>query len=143
LSRVFRTESGSQGRVKILKQVVIALRASMEDERSPEEQKDLLAFMLTALEQIASSVDQSASAWEKRGYWLKADRFRRDWAWVLQSQDFLTHALREEDWAAAASACSLIALHIQNIKAPSRKNVQRPWEGAWQSWKNRYSDAKR
>ncbi len=136
MPRVFRTESGSQGRLKLLKQVAIALRASMEDKRRPEEQKDLLAFMLAALEQIASSIDQSASAWEKRGYWLKADRFRRDWGWVSQSTDSLTVALREDDWSAAASACSLIARHIQKIKVPKRQKVQRPWEGAWHKWES-------
>jgi hypothetical protein len=108
----------------------------MEGDRSLEEQKDLLAFMLAALGQITTSIDQSASAWEKRGYWLKADRFRRDWAWTSQSIDFLTIALREDDWAAAASACSIIARQVQNIKLPKRQNAQRPWEGAWQKWKS-------
>lgn len=135
MSRVIRSESGSQARMKMLKQVAYALQASMGEEKTQEEQNDLLAFMLAALERVASSVDQSASAWEKRGYWLKADRFRRDWSWVSQSIDSLSAALREEDGGAAAIACSLIAPHIQNIKVPKRMQVQRPWEGAWNHWK--------
>ena len=108
----------------------------MVGEHSPEEQKDLLAFMLLTLKKIASSVDLSASAWEKRDYWLKADRFRLDWSWVSQSIDSLHVSLSEEDWGAAAASCSLIARHIQNIKVPTRARTEQPWVGAWQKWKH-------
>ncbi len=34
-----------------------------------------------ALEEINSNIDKSVEAWEKRGYWVKADKFRLDWEW--------------------------------------------------------------
>ena len=34
------------------------------------------------LEAIDESIEQSVAAWEKRGYWLKADRFRQEWRWA-------------------------------------------------------------
>ena len=38
--------------------------------------------MVLALEEIAVSIDVSVQAWEKRDYWVKADRFRMEWEWA-------------------------------------------------------------
>jgi hypothetical protein len=41
-----------------------------------------LACVCESLRRLSSSVEETAHAWEERGYWTKADSFRREWAWV-------------------------------------------------------------
>ena len=43
--------------------------------------KDLVAFVILALREIAAGIEKSVTAWEKRGYWVKADKYRMDWEW--------------------------------------------------------------
>ena len=47
-----------------------------------DEAHDLAAFIAAALKTISEGIDSSVAAWEKRGYWVKADKFRMDWAWA-------------------------------------------------------------
>jgi hypothetical protein len=46
------------------------------------ETKDMVAFIILALKEISSGIDQSVAAWEKRGYWVKADKYRLEWQWA-------------------------------------------------------------
>jgi hypothetical protein len=41
-----------------------------------------LSYVCQALRSLAISVEETAHAWEERGYWTKADGFRREWSWV-------------------------------------------------------------
>ena len=43
--------------------------------------RDLAAFIAISLEKIFETVETSVVAWEKKGYWVKADRFRLEWEW--------------------------------------------------------------
>lgn len=62
------------------------------------ESKDMVAFVALALREIAEGIEQSAAAWEKRDYYLKADQFRREWAWVTPAAERLMAAMREQRW---------------------------------------------
>ncbi|MBP7213708.1 MAG: hypothetical protein KBA03_05690, partial [Anaerolineaceae bacterium] len=73
------TESGTTLRNRLAKSIVLAIRTLMQKGEPDKESLDMAAFVVLALEKIAESVDQSATAWEKRDFWLKADRFRMEW----------------------------------------------------------------
>jgi hypothetical protein len=101
LSRIIRPESAARARERILQATALAIRHAARQSPSSADRHDILAFIVLALDEISESVDASAAAWEKRGYWLKADRFRRDWIWVEQVKRKIETALRDEDYAAA------------------------------------------
>lgn len=96
--------------------------------------KDVSAFIILGLKEIVDSVDQSASAWEKRDYWLKADKFRLDWIWAEHSLRQLSHALEAEDWGELAAGLGALAGHISEIKVPQKMKTSRPWVGAFEVW---------
>jgi hypothetical protein len=50
----------------------------MKQTQSNTVTKDLVAFIVLSLQEINNTIDSSVEAWEKRGYWIKADRFRMD-----------------------------------------------------------------
>ena len=55
-------------------------------------------------------------AWEKRGYWVKADRFRMDWMWTGQFADKIKVAIFTDDWGAIAMTIPQIAQKLNKIE---------------------------
>jgi hypothetical protein len=131
LVRVIQIDSISKERNRLIRSIVIALRELVRQTETNDQTYDLAAYIVLALKDISRTIDISVSAWEKRDYWLKADRFRMQWAWTDKlSQDMHT-ALREGNWEDVASLSAQVAGHFNGIRTPQRKKVGNPWEGAW------------
>lgn len=85
------------------------------------EAKDIAAFIALALQAISDGVDVSVAAWEKRDYWVKADKFRMEWRWAGMLAEKMKSAVLGDDWATIASllpsdcASSLIESRSQTI----------------------------
>jgi hypothetical protein len=95
------------------------------------EAKDMAAFIVFALREIAVSVDKSASAWEKRDYYLKADAFRRDWAWVEPAADRLHAAIREERWADLLPELAQLAPQFADVRVIQLTRPATLWQGCY------------
>jgi hypothetical protein len=92
----------------------------------------MLAFIIICLPKITATIDQTVGAWEKRDYWLKADRFKQSWIWVDTHQVKMLKAYKKEDWGSVAASLAEIGMKLSKIKAPVRQKVEKPWEGASQ-----------
>lgn len=140
LSRVINPDSVGKERTRLTREVVLALRELMKQTEPDEHSKDLTAFISVSLKSIFATVDQSVVAWEKRGYWVKADRFRMEWTWTDQYGDELRKALLEDDWATVAMMSAKVAQKFMDVQIPQRNRIGTPWVGAWTSLKNEKSD---
>ncbi len=95
------------------------------------ETRDLAAFIVLALATIAESIDVSVAAWEKRGYWVKADRFRMEWMWAGQYAEKMRTALLADDWATLAMMVVQVAGKLNKVNLPAGHRLGTPWVGAW------------
>ena len=95
------------------------------------EVKDMVAFIVIALREMAASVDKSATAWEKRDYYLKADAFRRDWAWVESAANRLHATLREERWADLPVELAQLAPQFANVRVTQLTRPTTLWQGCY------------
>lgn len=147
MSRVINPESAGKERAQLTRGVVLALRELMRQRDVNETTRDLAAFIAIALNLIWKTIDLSVQAWEKRGYWLKADRFRMEWEWTCALAESMSEAVLTEDWGKVAQVSGQVALKLQEIKLPQRNRLGSPWVGAWEqlrtltSAKNQYRDA--
>jgi len=82
LSRVINPNVPGKDRARYKKGIALALRELMKEGEPNARTLDIVAFIALAMEGIDKTVDLTTSAWEKRNYWLKADRFRREWEWA-------------------------------------------------------------
>jgi hypothetical protein len=133
LSRVLRPESAARTRAKLRQNLAVALRRA-SDEQAEDERPDILAYMALLLQQMSASADETAAAWEKRGYWIKADGFRLEWDWAGAIGARLASALEKGDLQAAAAAAVGLAEHLQGVKVPVALAARHPWAGAWNRW---------
>jgi hypothetical protein len=129
MSRVIRTQAAHRDRSKVLRLMATALRAASGPLR-PAEEWDLPAFLERCLEELAESVDSSAAAWEKRGYWVKADRFRQEWAWTTSLGSTLSDALDNPDLEKARAVGLEIATRLKGVRPLSSLSASRPWLGS-------------
>lgn len=132
MGHVIHTESAGKDRARLTKAVALAVRQLAQQPAPGPETRDLAAFFVLALEAIAATIDESVAAWEKRGYWVKAERFRMEWEWAGQCARQMRAALLEDDWPAAARTAAVIAQKVGHITIPPGHRLGRPWEGAWE-----------
>jgi hypothetical protein len=132
MGRVISTENLATDRTRLMKAMAIALRQLASQQGFGDEARDLAAFLVLALDGIAASIERSVQPWEKRGYWVKADRFRMDWAWVEPQASKLRAALLAGDIAGVAACIASLSQRLNEVEVPARHRLGTPWQGAWE-----------
>ncbi len=131
MSCVVNPDSAGKQRTKQTKGIVLAIRELMKQGEPNETTKDLAAYIGVTLVEIAETVEVSVQAWEKRDYWLKADRFRLEWEWAEVMGKGMQKAVLGEDWAQVALLASKIAIKLNKITIAEHNRIGTPWVGAW------------
>lgn len=132
MSRVINPDSAGKQRTKLSKAIVLALRELARQSDTGGETRDIAAFIAVALDAISSGIDSSVAAWEKRGYWVKADRFRMEWAWCSPISEKMRTAIRQDDWATVAMLSAQIAQKLGKIQVADNHRLGKPWVGAYE-----------
>jgi hypothetical protein len=136
LSRIVKPESAGKDRTRLTKAIVIAIRELGKKSKPDDEAYDLAAFVVLALNMIASTIDESVKAWEKRGYWVKADRFRLDWVWAQPLSEQLGKAILNEDWRGVINLTVNVMSKLGNVSISTNHRMGKPWVGAWEQFKS-------
>ena len=130
---IINPESAGKERTQLSKGIVLAIRELAKQTEPGPESKDMAAFIAVALAKIAEGIDVSVAAWEKRGYWVKADRFRMEWLWAGIYGDKMKAAVLGDDWAAVAATMIQVAQKLGKVEVPAGHRLGRPWVGAWKT----------
>src|SRR6266508_147406 len=131
MSPIINPESAGKERTQLTKAIVLAVRELAKQADVTNETKDLAAFIALALKNISEGIDVSVAAWEKRGYWVKADRFRMEWLWTGQYADKMKVAIFTDDWGAIAMLMSQIAQKFNKIVVSDNHRLGKPWVGSF------------
>jgi hypothetical protein len=131
LTRLINPDSAGKDRTRLTKAIVLAVRELAKQTEVTQEAKDLAAFISLALKTISAGIDTSVAAWEKRDYWVKADKFRMEWMWSGQYAEKLKIAVLGDDWAAVALLSAQIAQKFGKIVIAQNHRIGRPWDGAY------------
>jgi hypothetical protein len=131
MSRVINPDSAGKDRTRLTKAIVLAIRELAKQTDVNQDAQDMAAFIAIALQAIAEGIDVSVAAWEKRDYWVKADRFRMEWAWAELSGRKMKTAVLSDDWGSVALLSAQIAGKLNKIKVSDNHRMGRPWLGAY------------
>ena len=132
MSRIINTETVGKERNRLLKGIVISIRELMKQSKPDEVTRDLAAFIALALEAVAATIDRTVTPWEKRDYWLKADRFRREWAWAEDFGQKMRESVLAEDWPVVAGLTAQVGEKLSHIEVSPRHRMGTPWVGSWE-----------
>lgn len=131
MSRVYNPDSAGKERNRLVRSVVLALRELMKQQKADESTRDLAAFIALSLGEINDTIETSVEAWEKRGYWVKADKFRLEWEWTEKLGKCISDALKADDWATIALKSAEVAQKLGKVTIPEHHRLGTPWVGAW------------
>ena len=134
MSRLINTEPPSKRRNKAAREIVLCIRtaAGCQDQ---DQLLDLMAHIAASLEIIAGSIEQSVTAWEKRDYWVKADRYRMQWEWVQPAHEVLLSYLESQgSEEIPVETLAEIAKELGGITISPNHRMGKPWTGAYAIW---------
>ena len=137
MTRIIATSTPGKERAQLSKAIVITIREFMQKEKPDKCTRNMVAFIILALEEIAEGIDKSVSAWEKRGYWVKADKYRLEWQWTGTTAKKMRESLHQNNWGEIASTLLDIMGKFENIKVSNKHRMGKPWQGALKEYQKK------
>ena len=132
MSRIIATESVGQQRSRLRRTIAEALRRLATKPALDRESLDLAALIVFSLRRLEEGVEQTATAWEKRDYYLKADRFRREWEWLDDTAHALETALLLGDQARLPEILARLFPKFADITIARYTRSEALWDGCYQ-----------
>jgi hypothetical protein len=98
MSRVINLNDPTKIRNQNRRSIAEILRRLSQKPAMDAEAQDMAAALVFLLREIDAGVKHTIEAWEKRGYWMKAERFLRDWEWLTETAVNIEDVIRHEAW---------------------------------------------
>jgi hypothetical protein len=135
MSRIISTQGPGKIRSQHRRTIAEALRRLSQKPQLDDEAKDLAALIIFSLHAIADTVEQTTDAWERRDYYLKADRFREQWRWLEPMTDELSGIVGGNSaglWEQLPDALARLMAHFADIKVKQMTRKPALWAGAYE-----------
>lgn len=132
MSRVINVADPGKRRNQCRRTIAEILRHLMFKRRFDEETQDMAAALVFALRGIAESVEATTEAWEKKDYYLKADRFRLEWEWVTPAIKRLEELILNGRWERLPQELAALAPHFADIRIAKMTRDPSAWKGSYQ-----------
>jgi hypothetical protein len=133
MGRIINTASPGSERNRLRRTIAEILRHLMFKRGVDDEVKDMTATLVFALRGIAESVEVTTDAWEKRDYYVKADRFRLDWEWVTPAARRLAALVREDRWQDLPSELAALAPRFGDIRIAKMTRAPSIWASGYET----------
>lgn len=132
MGRIINTASPGSERNRMRRTIAEILRHLMFKRGVDDEVKDMTATLVYALRGIAESVEVTTDAWEKRDYYVKADRFRLEWEWVTPAARRLQALAREGRWEDLPGELAGLAPHFADIRIARMTRDPSTWAASYE-----------
>jgi len=131
MARIINTASPGKVRNQHRRTIAELLRHLMLKRELDQDTMDMASTMVLSLRAIAGTIEITCEAWEKRNYFLKADRFRLDWEWVTPVADELEGIIVEGQWERLPLALASLAPRFGDIRIAKMTRPASVWEGGY------------
>lgn len=131
MSRVINVANPGKRRNTARRTIAELLRRLMLQQELNEETKDMVAALVLNLREIAATIETTTEAWEKRDYYLKADRFRLEWEWVAPAAQSLKDLVLQERWEALPQELADLAPRFADIRVAKMTRPTSAWQGSY------------
>lgn len=130
MSRVINTASPGKRRNHARRTIAEILRHLMLKNKLDSETKDMTAAMVFSLREIADTIETTTEAWEKRDYYLKADRFRLEWEWVGPAAQSLCDLIVDDRWEQLPEELAKLAPRFADIRVAKMTRKPSTWKAS-------------
>jgi len=130
MSRVINTNSPGSIRNASRRTIAEILKRMVAKRSMDGEARDMAAAIVLELDRMADTIETTCDAWEKRNYFLKADRFRLDWEWVRPAADRLRAVILDEEWTRVPLELASLFPRFGDISIAKMTRSADAWDGA-------------
>ncbi len=131
MSRVINTNNPGKVRNRNMRTIAEILRRIGSKSGLDGEARDMSAALVYLLREINESTLTTVEAWEKRGYWMKADRFLRKWDWAAEMAANFEDVIRNDAWDLMPRLFSELAPYIADVQVKNMTRSPAEWRGAY------------
>ena len=131
MARVINTNSPGKRRSAYRRTIAEILRRLSQQRDVNVETKDMVAMLVICLRGIDGTIEESISAWEKRGYWKKADEFQQNWWWCSLSANAIEELIKAEDWDKLPDTIMRLFPHFSDIRIKKMTRNPDEWAGSF------------
>ena len=131
MSRVIHVDNPGKRRNAARRSIAEILRYLSRKAQIDDEARDMSAALVFLLTEVKATVDESAAAWEKRGYWMKVERFVRDFEWIPEAAANLDDVIRHSAWDLLPELLADLSPHFDDIKIKTMTRKPSDWRGAY------------
>jgi len=131
MSRVVKVDNPGTVRNRLMRTAAELMRHLSQKSEVDDEVRDMAATLVYCFRQIDAGIDESALAWEKRDYWVKAERFRERWSWAGRAASDMEAIVRSESWDHLPSMLVKLLPAFSEIKIARITRNPSLWRGAY------------
>ena len=131
MARVINTANPGKIRSQQRRTIAEILRHLMFKRKIDEEAKDMAAALVYSLRAISETIEVSTTAWEKRNYYLKADRFRLEWEWTEIEAERLQEIILSDRWQELPAALVNLASHFADVRIIKMTRKPEAWKASY------------
>jgi hypothetical protein len=136
MGNVIHTDGPGKRRDKIMRLLAALIAQYDVQSMSDDETRDKTAFVYLSLVEIGKTIDETVRPWEKREYWIKADSFRNEWAWVQELREKILENIKKT-WRLNNQELELLENKLTSVNPLKRIDHQEFWKGAYQILKGK------
>jgi hypothetical protein len=134
MSRVINRNNYSSQRTSYMRFIATALQNLPRDDRVDDNYRDICVFVFLTLQEISNSVQKTIQPWEKRGYWVKADQFRKEWEWLDPLHNAMKKKILTGAWNDLKRELQTLREVCLDYPPYQRMPINDPWRGSWKKW---------
>ena len=131
MGRLVHIDSPSAERQRLRRTIAEALHLLVKKPELDAEAKDLAALIVLALREISRIIENSATAWDKRHYYIKADQLRAEWEWAERAAERMESLIRVGDWPRLPVALAALVPRFHDIKVKKVTRSNNLWSGSY------------
>ena len=128
---VINTDSTGKQRNQTMRTVAEILRRLSQKQVVDDEVRNMTAMLVYCLREVEAGIDQSATAWEKRDYWVKSEELRQRWMWVGDMADQLRSMIYSEQWTLLPPIMLKLLPRVADIKITKMTRDISLWDGVY------------
>jgi hypothetical protein len=131
MSRVINPNSPGKARSPCRRTIAEILRRLSKKAEIDGDAKDMAAMIVFMLSEINHSVEQTVNAWEKRDYWMKAERFMREWEWSREAAANFDDVIRNGAWDLLPELLADLSPRFADVQVKKMTRSPALWDGAY------------
>jgi hypothetical protein len=91
----------------------------------------MLATIVYSLRSIDATIAVTTDAWEKRDYYLKADKFRLEWEWAAPAAERLEDLLLARTWDRLPQEIMTLVPRFADVSIAKFTRTPDTWQGMY------------